>query len=165
MQNLLHSKNVCLHLLLFFWVVLNLEFMCKLCCLFFRLGCLCKDNAKTLLPLTLVSKGERMNARLMVEHTHAASNYFKHSAPLFEARYQFVHGPACGPATITASNDGELHFPHKDYYMQTHYASPQYYYADNAHQQSTSAPHTQENVVRCIWELKVCSFIRSVNCI
>ncbi|XP_059477115.1 uncharacterized protein LOC132197683 isoform X1 [Neocloeon triangulifer] len=120
-----------------------------------RLGCLCKDNAKTLLPLSMVSKGDRLNVRLLVEHSHAASNYFKHSAPLFEARYQFIHGPACGPATISASNDGELHFPHKDYYMQTHYASPQYYYADSAHHQSTSAPHEQDNIVRCIWELKV----------
>lgn len=120
-----------------------------------RMACLCRENAKTQVPMTLVSRGERLNTRLLVDHTHAASNYFKHPAPIFEARYQFIHGPACGPATIPASNDGELHFPHKDYYMQTHYASPQYYYGDTSNQLSTASPQSQENIVRCIWELKV----------
>ncbi|KAF4521706.1 hypothetical protein B566_EDAN013004 [Ephemera danica] len=121
-----------------------------------RLSCLCRENSKQQLPLTIVSRGERLNTRLQVDHTHAASNYFKHPAPLFEARYQFIHGPACGPAQIPASIEGELHFPHKDYYMQTHYASPQYYYGEStSSQQTTASPQSQENIVRCIWELRV----------
>lgn len=27
-------------------------------------------------------------------------------------RYEFIHGPLCGPAVIPPSTEGELHFPH-----------------------------------------------------
>lgn len=50
--------------------------------------CLCKNNS-AYSPSgikTIISKGENVNLQLIVEGTHAAGSYFKHSMPLFEAR-------------------------------------------------------------------------------
>ena len=62
----------------------------------------------------VVSRGERLAMLLSVAGSAAAASYFKHPAPLFTARYQFVHGPLCGPAHIKPSADGTLVFPHLD---------------------------------------------------
>lgn len=41
-----------------------------------------------------------------------AEQYFRRDAALFEARYRFVHGPLCGPASLAAASEGQLAFPH-----------------------------------------------------
>lgn len=53
-----------------------------------------------------------MNLQLIVDNAHAAASYFKNPSPLFEARYEFVHGPLCGPAVLAAASDGEIVYPH-----------------------------------------------------
>nr|CAD7393309.1 unnamed protein product [Timema cristinae] len=83
--------------------------------------CLCKGG------------GENLNLLLLVDSAHAASSYFKHPTPLFEARYEFVHGPLCGPPLIPPTTDGELHFP---YYEALGYVEP-------------------PKSIQCIWELRV----------
>ncbi|KDR22186.1 Dorsal-ventral patterning protein tolloid, partial [Zootermopsis nevadensis] len=99
--------------------------------------CLCKraSGAQSFptLPVTVVSKGESLNLQLHVDAAHAASSYFKHPTPLFEARYEFVHGPLCGPPLIPPTAEGELHFP---FFEALGYVEP---------------PKT----IRCIWELRV----------
>lgn len=99
--------------------------------------CLCKNAASTAtlppLPVTVVSKGESLNLQLYVDAGHAASSYFKHAAPLFEARYEFVHGPLCGPPLIRPTAEGELHFP---FFEALGYVEP-------------------PKSIRCIWELQV----------
>jgi len=103
--------------------------------------CLCKGasspatGSPTLpaLPVTVVSKGELLNLQLHVDAAHAASSYFKHPTPLFEARYEFVHGPLCGPPLIPPTTEGELHFP---FFEALGYVEP-------------------PKSIRCIWELQV----------
>ncbi|XP_067005559.2 uncharacterized protein [Anabrus simplex] len=101
--------------------------------------CLCKDAtagpavSRLSKPITVISKGEKLNMQLLVDAAHAASSYFKHPTPLFEARYEFVHGPLCGPPLIHPTTDGELHFP---YYEALGYVEP-------------------PKSIRCIWELRV----------
>lgn len=68
-----------------------------------------------------------------MDAAHAASSYFKHPTPLFEARYEFVHGPLCGPPLIPPTAEGEFHFP---FFEALGYVEP---------------PKT----IRCIWELQV----------
>lgn len=94
--------------------------------------CLCQHGPRQP-PLTVVSLSERLTLELRLDQAHAAVSYFKHAAPLFEARYEFVHGPLCGPALLEAATDGELLFPH---YEALGHAEP---------------PRS----VRCIWELRV----------
>ncbi|KAK6623803.1 hypothetical protein RUM44_010659 [Polyplax serrata] len=97
--------------------------------------CLCKNNS-AYSPSgikTIISKGENVNLQLIVEGTHAAGSYFKHSMPLFEARYEFVHGPLCGPSILAPATDGELHFPH---YEALGFVEPPRY-------------------LRCLWEIRV----------
>lgn len=99
--------------------------------------CMCKNNniltGKSRPIATIISSTENLNLELLVDSTHAASSYFKHPAPLFEAKYEFVHSPLCGPAVIPASTEGELHFPH---YEALGYTEP---------------PRS----IRCIWEIRV----------
>lgn len=99
--------------------------------------CLCKraSGAQSFpaLPVTVVSKGESLNLQLHVDAAHAASSYFKHPTPLFEARYEFVHGPLCGPPLIPPTAEGELHFP---FFEALGYVEP-------------------PKSIRCIWELRV----------
>lgn len=60
-----------------------------------------------------MSSGETLNLQLIVDNAHAAASYFKNPSPLFEARYEFVHGPLCGPAILAAAtSDGEIVYPH-----------------------------------------------------
>ncbi|XP_071443297.1 uncharacterized protein [Hetaerina americana] len=123
------------------------------------------------LPMTFVSKGESMHLRLIVDKTHAASNYFKWPHALFEGRYEFVHSPLCGPTELPAATDGELVFPSYD---NIHGHQHQML----LHPQDTSVPSTQptssplgpspaypyppylasafpREETRCIWELHV----------
>ncbi|KAL1130809.1 hypothetical protein AAG570_012050 [Ranatra chinensis] len=99
--------------------------------------CLCRNNliqtSRNTPIATIVSTTETLNVELIVDAAHAASSYFKHPAPLFEARYEFVHSPLCGPAVIMPRTEGELHFPH---YEALGYAEP---------------PRS----IRCIWEIQV----------
>ncbi|XP_018340331.1 PREDICTED: uncharacterized protein LOC108747404 isoform X1 [Trachymyrmex septentrionalis] len=83
--------------------------------------------------LRVVSRGERLDLKLLVDGAHAASSYFKWPAPLFEARYEFAHSPLCGPALLPPATDGEIEFPH---YEALGYVTP---------------PRT----IKCIWELRV----------
>ncbi|XP_001607708.1 deleted in malignant brain tumors 1 protein isoform X1 [Nasonia vitripennis] len=84
-------------------------------------------------PVRIVSKGERLELKLLVDGAHAAQSYFKQPAPLFEASYEFVHSPLCGPALLEPQTDGELEFPH---YEALSYVQP---------------PRS----IKCIWELRV----------
>uniref|UniRef100_A0A1B6LN30 CUB domain-containing protein n=1 Tax=Graphocephala atropunctata TaxID=36148 RepID=A0A1B6LN30_9HEMI len=85
-------------------------------------------------PVTVItSASESLNLELLVDGSHSASSYFKHPGPLFEARYEFIHGPLCGPAVIPASTEGELHFPH---YEALGFTEP---------------PRS----LRCVWEIRV----------
>ncbi|XP_046604705.1 cubilin-like [Neodiprion virginianus] len=84
-------------------------------------------------PLRIVSRGEKLDLKLLVDGAHAAASYFKHSFPLFEAKYEFAHSPLCGPALFPATTDGEIEFPH---YEALGYVTP---------------PRS----IKCIWELRV----------
>ncbi|VVC86579.1 unnamed protein product, partial [Leptidea sinapis] len=78
-------------------------------------SCLCAKHVNTVTrvrPYRVVSSGENLNLQLIVDNAHAAASYFKNPSPLFEARYEFVHGPLCGPAVLAASSDGEIVYPH-----------------------------------------------------
>ncbi|XP_053988279.1 uncharacterized protein LOC128881351 [Hylaeus volcanicus] len=81
----------------------------------------------------VVSRGEKLELKLLVDGTHAATSYFKQPSPLFEARYEFAHSPLCGPTILPATTDGEIEFPH---YEALGYVSP---------------PRS----IKCIWELRV----------
>lgn len=80
--------------------------------------CLC-NKLKT--PIQIISKGEQLNLQLIVDSAHSALSYFKHNAALFEATYEFVHGPLCGPPVIQPTTDGEIHYP---YYEAIGYVEP-----------------------------------------
>ncbi|XP_072381346.1 cubilin homolog [Diabrotica undecimpunctata] len=92
--------------------------------------CICNRQA---FSTQIISKGEQLNLQMIVDSTHSALSYFKHSASLFEATYEFVHGPLCGPAIIQPITDGEIHYP---YYEAIGYVEP-------------------PKSIRCIWEIKV----------
>lgn len=92
--------------------------------------CLCNRHIGS---TTIISRGEQMNLQLIVDNAHAALSYFKHTSPLFEASYEFVHGPLCGPPIVNPTTDGEIHYP---YYEAIGYVEP-------------------PKSIRCIWEIKV----------
>ncbi|XP_017875544.1 uncharacterized protein LOC108622278 [Ceratina calcarata] len=83
--------------------------------------------------LRVVSQGEKLELKLLMDGAHATARYFKQSAPLFEARYEFAHSPLCGPAILPATIDGEIEFPH---YEAIGYVAP---------------PRS----IKCIWEIRV----------
>ncbi|XP_001946071.2 uncharacterized protein LOC100161930 [Acyrthosiphon pisum] len=64
--------------------------------------------------IKFVSSGNSLNVELNLNPLHAAMSYFKYDEPLFEARYEFVHGPLCGPSVIQPVDEGELVFPRFD---------------------------------------------------
>ncbi|KAE9537513.1 hypothetical protein AGLY_006536 [Aphis glycines] len=64
--------------------------------------------------IKFVSSGNSLNVELNLNPLHAALSYFKYDVPLFEARYEFVHGPLCGPSIIQPVDEGELIFPRFD---------------------------------------------------
>lgn len=100
-------------------------------------SCICAKHANTVSrarPYRVVSSGETLNLQLIVDNAHAAASYFKNPSPLFEARYEFVHGPLCGPAIIAASAaDGEIVYPHLE---ALGYTEP-------------------PNRIQCIWDLEI----------
>lgn len=91
--------------------------------------CLCNKHKTK----TIISRGEQLNMQMIVDSAHATSSYFKHNTALFEATYEFVHGPLCGPPIIQPTSDGEIHYP---YYEALGYVEP-------------------PKSIRCIWEIKV----------
>lgn len=99
-------------------------------------SCLCTKHASLISfgkPYQVISSSEQLNLQMIVDNAHAASSYFKHQTPLFEATYEFVHGPLCGPATIEATADGEILFP---YLEALGYTDP-------------------PKDIRCIWDLRI----------
>ena len=92
--------------------------------------CLCNKHTSS---TQIISRGEQLNLQLIVDSAHSALSYFKHNAPLFEATYEFVHGPLCGPPIIQPVLNGEIHYP---YYEAIGYVEP-------------------PKSIRCIWEIKV----------
>ena len=81
----------------------------------------------------IISKTDRLNVDMVIDGNNAATNYFKHDNALFEASYEFIHSPLCGPTLIESSTDGEILFP---FYDAIGYVS---------------APKK----IHCIWEIKV----------
>ncbi|XP_071052044.1 uncharacterized protein [Onthophagus taurus] len=92
--------------------------------------CICNRHTGS---TTVISRGEQLNLQLIVDSAHAAISYFKHNSPLFEATYEFVHGPLCGPPIIHPTTDGDIHYP---YYEAIGYVEP-------------------PKSIRCIWEIRV----------
>ncbi|KAJ8980367.1 hypothetical protein NQ317_019008, partial [Molorchus minor] len=92
--------------------------------------CICNRQSYS---TQIISKGEQLNLQLIVDSAHSALSYFKHTASLFEATYEFVHGPLCGPPIIQPTTDGEIHYP---YYEAIGYVEP-------------------PKSIRCIWEIKI----------
>jgi hypothetical protein len=84
-------------------------------------------------PIRIISRGEKLELKLLVDGAHAATSYFKQPAPLFEASFEFVHSPLCGPAILQPTTYGKLEFPHYDALS---YVAP---------------PRS----IKCIWELRV----------
>ncbi|KAJ1522918.1 hypothetical protein ONE63_002057 [Megalurothrips usitatus] len=75
------------------------------------LGGLCMHQSLEAGNIQLVSRGPVLLLQMSLPWP-GAERYFRQEAPLFEARYRFVHGPLCGPAALAASADGQLVFPH-----------------------------------------------------
>lgn len=94
--------------------------------------CRCRLNPNEA-PIRIVSKGETLELRLILDGSHAATSYFKNSSPLFEASYEFVHSPLCGESLLNPSPSGELEFPHYD----------------------ALAYVTFPRSIKCIWDIKV----------
>lgn len=101
-----------------------------------RLACFC-DNIPR--PVRVISSGDQMNLEMIIQGQHATSSYFKNTNTLFQANYEFAHGPICGPITIGPSADGELIFPNRN--------ALGYQYNNNN--------DNNNNKEKCIWELKV----------
>lgn len=98
------------------------------------LACFCDDIPRA---VRVISSGEQMNLEMIVQGQHSTNSYFKNQNPLFQANFEFAHGPLCGPITLGPSADGELSFPFRN---------------------KISYTHPQGNIPRrekCIWELKV----------
>lgn len=108
-----------------------------------RLGstsCLCRGkqqqpqrNQQRTNVLRVVSRAEQLNLQMIVDGAHATSSYFKHDQALFEAEYEFVHGPLCGPPVLNPASEGEIHYP---YYEALGYVEP-------------------PKSIHCIWEIRV----------
>lgn len=64
--------------------------------------------------IKFVSSGNSLTVELNLNPQHAALSYFKYDVPLFEARYEFVHGPLCGPSIVHPVDEGELVYPRFD---------------------------------------------------
>lgn len=97
------------------------------------LACYCDTIPRA---VRLISSGDTLSLEMIVQGQQATASYFKHPQPLFQATYEFVHGPLCGPTTIGPSIDGALVFPHP---------------SAISYAQAYAEPRRE----RCIWELKV----------
>ncbi|XP_055855909.1 uncharacterized protein LOC129919100 [Episyrphus balteatus] len=101
-----------------------------------NLACFCDNIPRA---VRVISSSDNMNLEMIVQGQHAITSYFKNPNPLFEANYEFAHGPLCGPITFGPSPDGELVFPYrKALGLITH-----------------NSPDHQYRREKCIWELKV----------
>lgn len=100
-----------------------------------HLACLCQSVER---PVRVISSGDQLNLEMIVQGQHATLNYFKYPNALFEATYEFAHGPLCGPISVGPSIDGELVFPYPS--------------ALHGHPQESQQPPQRE---KCIWELRV----------
>lgn len=98
------------------------------------LACFCDDIPRA---VRIISSGEQMNLEMIVQGQHSQNSYFKNQSPLFQANYEFAHGPMCGPITLGPSADGELSFPFRN--------------KVNYYQPTSDHPKRE----KCIWELKV----------
>lgn len=98
------------------------------------LACFCDDIPRA---VRIISSGEQMNLEMIIQGQHSTTSYFKNNNPLFQANYEFAHGPLCGAITLGPSADGELIFPHRS--------------SVNYHQPYGEHPKRE----KCIWELKV----------
>lgn len=106
-----------------------------------HLACLCESITR---PVRVISSGDQLNLEMIVQGQHASLNYFKYPNPLFQATYEFAHGPLCGPITVGPAIDGELVFPFRN--ALGYQAQPT---VDG--QQQPHQPHKE----KCIWELRV----------
>lgn len=100
------------------------------------LACFCDDIPRA---VRIISSGEQMNLEMIVQAQPPMSTYFKNQNPLFQANYEFAHGPLCGPIALGPSSEGELNFPHRN--------------AMNYHDPSDGNKRNRRE--KCIWELKV----------
>uniref|UniRef100_A0A1B0FBH5 CUB domain-containing protein n=1 Tax=Glossina morsitans morsitans TaxID=37546 RepID=A0A1B0FBH5_GLOMM len=104
-----------------------------------NLACFC-DNIPR--PVRVISSADQMNLEMIVQGQHAITSYFKNPNPLFEAYYEFAHGPLCGPITLGPSPDGELVYPFKKALALV--TGPM-----------AAIPEHHYRREKCIWELKV----------
>lgn len=104
-----------------------------------NLACFCDNIPRA---VRVISSSDQMNLEMIVQGQHAITSYFKNPNPLFEANYEFAHGPLCGPTTYGPSPDGELIFPYKKALVLMGQISIG---GNNEHQKRE----------KCIWELKV----------
>lgn len=56
--------------------------------------------SKVRLPTDYLSHGPDLSLNLKVNGKTSFMNYFKSTAPLFEARFEFIHPKACGPISL-----------------------------------------------------------------
>lgn len=97
-----------------------------------HLACFCDNIPRA---VRVISSGELISLEMIVQGQHATTSYFKNQNPLFQANYEFAHGPLCGPITLGPSPDGELVFPFRN---------------------AIGYPHVgDQKREKCIWELKV----------
>lgn len=106
-----------------------------------NLACFC-DNIPR--PVRVISSADQVNMEMIVQGQHAITSYFKNPNPLFEASFEFAHGPLCGPITLGPSPDGELVFPYKKALALV--IGPM-----------APIPEHLYRREKCIWELKVAS--------
>lgn len=106
-----------------------------------HLACLCQQIQR---PVRVISSGDQLNLEMLLPGQHATLNYFKHPNPLFQATYEYAHGPHCGPISVGPALDGELVFPHP---------SALGYQQAAAQEGSHSSGLPQRE--KCIWELRV----------
>lgn len=110
-----------------------------------HLACFCDNIPRA---VRVISTGDVISLEMIVQGQHATTSYFKNSNPLFQATYEFAHGPLCGPISIGPSLEGVLTFPYAGgigYQHHQQQLQQQYVVGD------TTVPRRE----RCIWELKV----------
>lgn len=97
-----------------------------------HLACFCDNIPRA---VRVISAGETISLEMIIQGQHATTSYFKNQNPLFQASYEFAHGPLCGPISMGPSIDGTLFFPN---------------------QNALGYPQVGDSKKeRCIWELKV----------
>lgn len=97
-----------------------------------HLACFCDNIPRA---VRVISSEDKLNLEMIIQGVHATSSYFKNQNVIFEANYEFSHGPLCGPTVLGPTPDGELLFP----------------YRSAIHMPTNNDGHRE----KCIWELKV----------